>query len=190
MTRDEPVEPARHPPRPSPQSPHYRRRDDEPDDEGVEHPGRFVLIDTDGSEPSNTPLPAAIEQTTEPQLALREGRVLACDASDPKAVEGLLDDGTIDSLDAAKLEHVFAPKADGAWNLHQATAGLELSGFVVFSSVAGTLGSPRPQIACPVRHPATDPLGVGPGTTGSVGARRRASSPVASPIRLISRDRR
>ncbi len=38
-----------------------------------EHPGRFVLIDTDGSEASEQILTAALAQAAEPQLALREG---------------------------------------------------------------------------------------------------------------------
>ncbi len=43
----------------------------------AEHPGRFVLIDTDGSEASGEALARAAAQATEPQLALREGRALA-----------------------------------------------------------------------------------------------------------------
>ena len=42
-----------------------------------EHPGRFALIDSDGSEASLEALPAAAAQGEEPQLALREGRALA-----------------------------------------------------------------------------------------------------------------
>ena len=42
-----------------------------------EHPGRFALIDTDGSEASWEALGSALGAEQEPQLALREGRGLA-----------------------------------------------------------------------------------------------------------------
>ncbi len=41
-----------------------------------EHPGRFALIDTDGSEASDEALAQAAAQDQEPQVALREGRAL------------------------------------------------------------------------------------------------------------------
>src|SRR6187551_3678046 len=40
-----------------------------------------------------------------------------------------------------QLQHVFAPKAEGANHLHELTADLDLSAFVMFSSIAGALGS-------------------------------------------------
>ncbi|MDT0381516.1 SDR family NAD(P)-dependent oxidoreductase [Streptomyces sp. DSM 42041] len=55
---------------------------------------------------------------------------------------GTLDDGTVESLDAERLEGVLRPKAVGAWNLHRLTESLGLSAFVLFSSVAGTSGTP------------------------------------------------
>jgi acyl transferase domain-containing protein/acyl carrier protein len=54
---------------------------------------------------------------------------------------GVLDDGTVDSLDQGRVERVFAPKGSAAWHLHELTAGLELSHFVLFSSLAGSLGN-------------------------------------------------
>jgi acyl transferase domain-containing protein/NAD(P)-dependent dehydrogenase (short-subunit alcohol dehydrogenase family)/acyl carrier protein len=212
-----------------------------------EHPGRFVLVDTDGSEASEKALTSALAQTGEPQLALREGvarvprlvrmeaqhsapgaggepaapgldpegtvlitgglsglgaltathlaergakhllltsrrgpgapgaaeliaelaelgceaEAVACDVADSAAVEtlvlgvskdhpltaivhsaGALDDATIESLDAARLDAVLAPKADAAWSLHEATRGLDLAAFVLYSSAAATFGSP------------------------------------------------
>ncbi|MEU5857123.1 SDR family NAD(P)-dependent oxidoreductase [Nocardiopsis dassonvillei] len=55
---------------------------------------------------------------------------------------GVLDDATVLSLDAQRLEAVLRPKVDAAWNLHELTADLDLGAFVLFSSVTGTLGSP------------------------------------------------
>ncbi len=47
-------------------------------------------------------------------------------------------------LDQSKesFERVFAPKALGAWNLHQHCKGLALDFFVLYSSAAGLIGSP------------------------------------------------
>jgi acyl transferase domain-containing protein/NADP-dependent 3-hydroxy acid dehydrogenase YdfG/acyl carrier protein len=55
---------------------------------------------------------------------------------------GTLDDGVIDSLSAARIDGVLAAKADAAWHLHELTAPLDLRAFVLFSSAAGTFGSP------------------------------------------------
>jgi acyl transferase domain-containing protein/acyl carrier protein len=205
-----------------------------------EHPGRFLLIDTDGSEASREVFEQALAaDPRETQLALREGellaprlavaegeageggrpldpdrtvlitgatggigaliakhlveahgarhlllasrsgedasgaaelradlerlgaevRIAACDASERSQLEQLLgsipqehplgaaihcaavlDDGLIESLDRERLDRVLGPKAEAAWHLHELTAGLELSHFVCFSSIAGLLG--------------------------------------------------
>jgi len=55
---------------------------------------------------------------------------------------GVLDDGVLQALTAARIERVWRAKVRGALNLHELTAGLDLSAFVLFSSVAGTLGTP------------------------------------------------
>ncbi|HWA53659.1 MAG TPA: type I polyketide synthase, partial [Solirubrobacterales bacterium] len=207
----------------------------------AEHPGRFCLIDSDGSEASAAALERALEADPgETEIALRKGALLvprlapakeetaepatldpertvlitgatggigtllaehlveshgarhlllvsrsgeeapgaldlrarlseqgaevtvaACDVSDRSQLEDLLagipaehplgaivhaaavlDDGLLESLDPERLERVLAPKADAAWHLHELSAGLELTHFVCFSSLAGLLGSP------------------------------------------------
>src|SRR6201999_554655 len=54
----------------------------------------------------------------------------------------VLDDALIGSLSDERLARVFAPKLDAAWHLHELTEDLDLSMFVLFSSVAGTMGGP------------------------------------------------
>uniref|UniRef100_UPI00131E4AC3 type I polyketide synthase n=1 Tax=Streptomyces sp. NRRL F-525 TaxID=1463861 RepID=UPI00131E4AC3 len=87
--------------------------------------------------------------------------IAACDTADREAVAaliasvpaehplaavihtaGVLDDGTVEALTPERLDTVLRPKVDAAWNLHQLTAHLDLDAFVLFSSIAGTLGSP------------------------------------------------
>lgn len=54
----------------------------------------------------------------------------------------VMDDATIPNIDMTRFERVFQPKAQGAWNLHQATleAGVELDFFVMMSSISSALG--------------------------------------------------
>ncbi|QXJ26736.1 SDR family NAD(P)-dependent oxidoreductase [Actinomadura graeca] len=90
-----------------------------------------------------------------------EVTVAACDVGDRDAVAGLLesipddhpltavvhaagvvDDGTLGALTPERFDAVFRPKVDAAWHLHELTADLDLSAFVLYSSLAGTLGNP------------------------------------------------
>ncbi|WP_328455592.1 type I polyketide synthase [Amycolatopsis sp. NBC_00438] len=89
-----------------------------------------------------------------------EATVAACDVADRDALAtllagipaeqpltavvhsaGVVDDGVLDSLTAERFDRVLRPKAQGAWNLHELTKDLGLTSFVVFSSVAGTVGT-------------------------------------------------
>ncbi|WP_371503576.1 type I polyketide synthase, partial [Kitasatospora sp. NBC_00374] len=54
---------------------------------------------------------------------------------------GVLDDGVVDGLTAERFATVARPKVDAARNLHELTAGHDLSAFVLFSSMAGSVGS-------------------------------------------------
>ena len=54
---------------------------------------------------------------------------------------GVLDDGVWLEQTRSRLEGVMTPKVIGAWNLHRVTRDADLDLFVMFSSLAGTLGS-------------------------------------------------
>ena len=53
---------------------------------------------------------------------------------------GVLDDAVISSLTPERVESVFRAKVDAAWNLHELTRDLDLSAFIMFSSMAGLAG--------------------------------------------------
>jgi len=54
---------------------------------------------------------------------------------------GVLADATLATLDADGLRTAMRPKVSGAWALHRATEEARLDFFVLFSSVAGVLGT-------------------------------------------------
>ncbi|MEI5101837.1 type I polyketide synthase [Streptomyces sp. PmtG] len=89
-----------------------------------------------------------------------EAEFAACDVADPSAVAeliagvpaghpltavvhaaGVLDDGVVASLTHERLDRVLRPKTDAALALHEATRGLPLAAFVLFSSAAGVIGN-------------------------------------------------
>ncbi|MEV5343695.1 type I polyketide synthase [Streptomyces sp. NPDC052676] len=54
---------------------------------------------------------------------------------------GVLDDATLEGLTGQRLDTVLRPKADAAWHLHDLTRDLDLDAFVLYSSIAGLLGT-------------------------------------------------
>jgi NADP-dependent 3-hydroxy acid dehydrogenase YdfG/acyl carrier protein len=54
---------------------------------------------------------------------------------------GTLDDTVVEGLTSQRLARVLRPKAEAAVHLHELTRHLDLSAFVMFSSLAGVLGS-------------------------------------------------
>ncbi|MFD0774261.1 type I polyketide synthase, partial [Streptomonospora algeriensis] len=55
---------------------------------------------------------------------------------------GVLEDALVSSLTADQVDAVLRPKADAAANLHELTAELPLSWFVLYSSIMATFGGP------------------------------------------------
>jgi acyl transferase domain-containing protein/NAD(P)-dependent dehydrogenase (short-subunit alcohol dehydrogenase family)/acyl carrier protein len=55
----------------------------------------------------------------------------------------VLDDAPLGDLDLARIGRVMAPKARGAWILHELTKDRALDHFVLFSSVSALIGNPR-----------------------------------------------
>ncbi|MCC6880851.1 MAG: SDR family NAD(P)-dependent oxidoreductase, partial [Verrucomicrobiales bacterium] len=54
----------------------------------------------------------------------------------------VIDDAPLADLTTARFETVVAPKAVGAWLLHQETLGMDLDCFVMFSSISSIFGNP------------------------------------------------
>ncbi|MFD9560510.1 type I polyketide synthase, partial [Streptomyces sp. NPDC059990] len=116
---------------------------------------RLVLTSRRGAE-----APGAAELVAELSGMGVEVSVVACDAADRDALRallaaeadtltavvhtaGILDDGVLDALTPERFESVLRAKATSALNLHELTVelGIELSAFVLFSSMSGTVGA-------------------------------------------------
>jgi mycoketide-CoA synthase len=104
--------------------------------------------------------PGSAELVAELQAAGARVRVIACDVTDRAALAsviadvsaqqplsgvihaaGVLDDAVVTSLTPERIDAVLRAKVDAAWNLHELTRDLDLSAFVMFSSLAGLVGS-------------------------------------------------
>ncbi len=104
--------------------------------------------------------PGAAELMTELGAAGAQVQVVACDAADREALAkvladipvqrplsgvihaaGVLDDAVISSLTPERVDAVLRAKVDAAWNLHELTRDLDVSAFVMFSSMAGLAGA-------------------------------------------------
>ncbi|WP_142281302.1 type I polyketide synthase, partial [Mycobacterium palustre] len=104
--------------------------------------------------------PGAAELTAELTAAGAAVQVVACDAADREALAkvvadipvqrplsavihaaGALDDAVVMSLTPDRMDAVLRAKATAAWNLHEVTRDLDVAAFVMFSSMAGLVGS-------------------------------------------------
>ncbi|MDL2082240.1 SDR family NAD(P)-dependent oxidoreductase, partial [Streptomyces sp. GXMU-J15] len=113
---------------------------------------RLVLVSRRGVEASG-----AAELVAELADAGAVADVVACDVADREALAallaehpvtgvvhlaGVLDDAVVTGLTPGHFDRVLRPKVDAAVNLHELTRELDLSAFVLFSSVVGILGGP------------------------------------------------
>ncbi|CDO89147.1 erythronolide synthase, modules 3 and 4 [Mycobacterium triplex] len=120
----------------------------------VAHHGvqNLVLLSRRGSD-----TPGSAELVAELEAAGARVKVAACDAADRAALAaviadipqlsgvihaaGVLDDAVVTSLTPERVDAVLRAKVDAAWNLHELTRDLDVSAFVMFSSMAGLVGS-------------------------------------------------
>ncbi len=124
----------------------------------AEHGVRRLLLA--GRRGAETPGAGELEAELR-RLGAEQVTIAACDVADRDQLErlldsipaehplgavihsaGVLDDCLFAALDGERLARVMRPKVEAAWNLHELTAELDLSQFVMFSSAAGLLGGP------------------------------------------------
>jgi NAD(P)-dependent dehydrogenase (short-subunit alcohol dehydrogenase family)/acyl carrier protein len=123
----------------------------------AEHGARhLLLVSRQGSQ-----APGAAELAADLAELGAEATIAACDVADRGQLNSLigsipserplgavvhsaavLDNGVVESLDPQRLERVMRPKVDASWYLHELTRTMEISQFLLFSSIAGLLGSP------------------------------------------------
>ncbi|WP_433655213.1 type I polyketide synthase [Nocardia sp. CA-128927] len=115
---------------------------------------RLLLVSRRGSDAANAAVLTA--ELTELGAVVRWA---ACDVADRDALAavladvpddyplvgvvhaaGVLDDGVVAAMSDERIDGVFRPKVDAAWNLHMLTAEANLTAFVLFSSASATLG--------------------------------------------------
>jgi polyketide synthase 12 len=104
--------------------------------------------------------PGAKELVAELVAAGAQVQVVACDVADRQELAkalgqvsvqhpvsgvihaaGVLDDAVVTSLTPERVDAVLRVKVDAAWHLHELTRDLGVSAFVMFSSMAGLVGS-------------------------------------------------
>ncbi|MGW0517176.1 type I polyketide synthase [Crossiella sp. NPDC003009] len=121
------------------------------------HPGIHLLL----TSRSGLNAPGAADLATELRDLGAEVTITACDTAnradltallatippsrpltDVVHAAGLLDDGVLTALTPAQLTNVLRPKVNAAWHLHELTQHLDLTSFVLFSSIAGVTGTP------------------------------------------------
>ncbi|MEV6205465.1 type I polyketide synthase, partial [Streptomyces sp. NPDC051771] len=122
----------------------------------AEHGARHLLLVSRRGESA----PGAAELRAELEEAGASVTVAACDVTDREALAallaavpaeqpltavvhtaGIVEDGVFSALTHRQLDAVLLPKVDAAWNLHELTRELDLTAFVLYSSVAGLLGT-------------------------------------------------
>jgi pimaricinolide synthase PimS1 len=129
----------------------------------AEHPGRFLLLDSDGSEASEAALEAALTVDAEPQLALREGSLSAPRLAPAPRTEvetrpldpagAVLVTGGTGALGALFARHLVARY--GARRLVLASRrGPEAPGAAELRTELAALGAEAEAVACDITDPA------------------------------------